>query len=223
MDESTLAAWEQKFVAYINQHLPGKDGAHDLKHFERVWKTGQYINRQEGHPADSLVLLTASYFHDFVAVPKNHPDRKLSSLRSAEKTSVILKESFPDFPADKIEGVAHAIHAHSFSAGIHPETPEAKILQDADRMEALGAIGLARVFYIAGLMQCSLFDANDPFAENRLLNDSEYAIDHFPVKLFKLPAMMNTATGKALADKNADYLRSFLTKLKDELEGKWEL
>ncbi|MBN9300005.1 MAG: phosphohydrolase [Filimonas sp.] len=218
-----LEAWEQRFITYVQAHLHNEDGAHDLKHFHRVWKTSRYINEQEGNVADNLVLLAAAYFHDFVTVPKNHPDRSKVSKLSADKTKEILANDFPDFPKDKIDDVAHAVHAHSFSAAVTPETPEAKILQDADRMEAIGAIGLARVFYIAGLMKSSLFEANDPFAKNRELNDSRYAIDHFPAKLLKLPAMMNTKTGKALGEKNAAYLQDFLHKLSDEIEGNWSV
>lgn len=217
----TLTDWENAFVQYLKQHHTTDDAAHDIKHFSRVWKTCQYINTAEGNPADALVLLTASYFHDIVTVPKTHPDRKLASKFSADKVKQILQEEFPSFPKEKIESVAHAVHAHSFSAGINPETIEAKILQDADRMEALGAIGLARVFYTAGLNKSSLFHADDPFAEARTPNDAQYAIDHFALKLFKLPGLMNTNTGEHLAHQNADYLQSFMCKLKNELEGNW--
>ncbi|MGK7489577.1 HD domain-containing protein, partial [Salmonella enterica] len=76
-----------------------------------------------------------------------------------------------DFPAEKLAGICHAIEAHSFSAKIAPTTPEAKIVQDADRLEALGAIGLARVFAVSGALGVALFDADDPFADRRPLND----------------------------------------------------
>lgn len=169
--------------------------------------------------ADSLVLLAGSYFHDYVSVPKNSPDRSKASKFSADKAVEILQNEFPDFPKEKLEDVAHAIHAHSFSAGVPPQTIEAKILQDADRMEALGAIGLARVFYVAGMFKSSLFHADDPFGNDRSLNDSQFALDHFTLKLFKLPSLMNTASGRKLAEKNADYLRGFVAKLKEEIEG----
>lgn len=73
---------------------------------------------------------------------------------------------FPDFPQQRLFAVCHAIEAHSFSAKIVPETPEAKIVQDADRLEALGAIGLARVFAVSGALGVALFDAEDPLAGN---------------------------------------------------------
>lgn len=219
MDIPTLQHWQQQFIHYLNEHVQQDDGAHDLGHFNRVWQTCCAINQAEGNKADDLVLLTASYFHDLVSLPKNHPDRSKSSLLSADKTAGLLAGYFSGFPQEKIEAVHHAIHAHSFSAGITPLTPEAQILQDADRMEALGAIGLARVFYVAGLMNTQLFHNDDPLGENRSLNDNRYALDHFKVKLFQLPALMNTTTGKQLAIANAQYLVQFMEKINREIKG----
>lgn len=105
-----------------------------------------------------LVILTACYFHDIVSLAKNHPQRQRSSILAAEETRRLLREEFVQFPAEKIEAVCHAIAAHSFSAQIAPLTTEAKIVQDADRLEALGAIGLARVFAVSGALSLALFD-----------------------------------------------------------------
>jgi uncharacterized protein len=131
----------------------------------------------------------------------------------------LLAADFADFPRDKIEGVQHAIHAHSYSARVPARTMEAKILQDADRMEAVGAIGLARVFYTAGQLNQALFDGEDPLAERREPDDQRYALDHFQVKLLKLPALMQTATGRRLAEEHAEYLRQFLLRIRGEIEG----
>ncbi|MGL4860457.1 MAG: metal-dependent phosphohydrolase, partial [Enterobacteriaceae bacterium] len=113
--------------------------------------------------------------------------------------------------------VADAIHSHSFSANIAPETLEAKILQDADRLEALGAIGLARVFYTAGRLHHKLFDDSDPFALNRPLNDKAYAVDHFYTKLFKLPDTFHTDQGKRMAKERVAILSDYIENLKKEL------
>jgi uncharacterized protein len=197
----------------------GGDGAHDVGHFRRVWRAAAAINREEGGPADELVLLAAAYFHDIVSLPKNDPRRRESSLLSAEKAGRLLAAEFVGFPREKIAGVQHAILTHSFSAGIAPETPEAKILQDADRLEAVGAIGVARVFYVAGQLGGQLFDAEDPLAEGRELDDRRFALDHFAVKLLKLPAMMHTAAARRHAEKNAAWMRLFIQKLCSEIDG----
>ena len=216
-----LNEWEARFAGYIQEHGKLTDGSHDLGHFRRVWRAAQYINREEGGVADELVLLAAAYFHDWISLPKDHPQRKESSRLSAERAAELLKDVFAGFPADRIEGVRHAIHAHSFSAAVEARTPEAKILQDADRMEALGAIGAARTFYVAGQMNCRLFDADDPLAEARVVDDRQFALDHFQVKLYKLPAMMNTATGRKMAEKNAEWLSRFAQKISAEVRGEW--
>lgn len=219
MQNQGLIDWEKRFVSWLELNGDHSDGSHDLGHFQRVWKAARYINEQEGGTADPLILLAAAYFHDLVSLPKNHPERAGSSRLSAEKTAMLLATDFPDFPREKIEGVRHAIHAHSFSAGIEPLTAEARILQDADRMEAIGAIGLARVFYTAGQLGQRLFDNDDLMAEGREPDDKKYALDHFQVKLLKLPALMNTVAGRELAEANAAYLREFLKKIKKEIEG----
>lgn len=171
------------------------------------------------HQADPLVVLTACYFHDIVSLPKNHPERSQSSRLAARKTRDILHRDFPDFPPDRFAGVEHAIEAHSFSAGIAPQSIEAKIVQDADRLEALGAIGLARVFAVSGGLGVALFDAEDPFADARPLDDRAFALDHFQTKLLRLPDTMQTDVGRELAQHNADFLVHFMAKLSAELQG----
>ena len=122
-----------------------------------------------------------------------------------------------DFPADKLEAVAHAIAAHSFSAGIVPETHEARILQDADRLEALGAIGLARLFAVAGQMGAQLYDPADPLAQRRALDDKAFALDHLEVKLFPLVETMQTATGREIAEERAEWVAAFRSRLLREI------
>jgi uncharacterized protein len=219
--EHFLADWEARFAGYIREHGSLTDGSHDLGHFQRVWKAARAINREEGGVADELVLLAAAYFHDWISLPKNHPQRREASRLSAERAVELLTGVFVDFPAEKVEGVRHAIHAHSFSAAVAARTPEAKILQDADRMEALGAIGAARTFYVAGQLNCRLFDVDDPLAEGRETDDRMFALDHFQAKLYKLPAMMNTAAARRLAEENAEWLRGFAQKMAAEIRGEW--
>ena len=139
-----------------------------------------------------------------------------------DETRRLLCEEFEQFPAEKIEAVCHAIAAHSFSAQIAPLTTEAKIVQDADRLEALGAIGLARVFAVSGALGVALFDAEDPLAQHRPLDDKRYALDHFQTKLLKLPQTMQTVRGKQLAQHNAQFLVEFMAKLSAELAGENE-
>lgn len=189
------------------------DGAHDLGHLRRVWKTARLIAMDV--PADMQVLLAACFFHDLVNLPKDAPNRAQASRLSAEAAVAFLRGD--GFPPEKLEAVAHAIEAHSFSAGIAPQTPEARILQDADRLEALGAIGIARMFHVAGQMGGGLFDADDPMALHRGLDDRRFALDHLQTKLLLLPDTMQTAPGRAMAEERADWLMSFRTRLLAEI------
>ncbi len=212
-----LTTWQQQIELWFDKHYNGGDASHDVAHFRRVWHSAQQI--ASGQSVDLSVVLFASYFHDLVSLPKNHPDRARSSVLSAERTRQILARDFPLFPSERHAAVAHAIEAHSFSARIAPQTLEAKIVQDADRLEALGAIGLARVFAVSGAMNAALFDADDPFAEHRALDDKAYALDHFQTKLLRLPETMQTAKGREMAQYNADFLVHFMSKLSAELSG----
>lgn len=190
------------------------DGAHDLGHLARVWANARAIALDEPG-VDWQVLEAAVWFHDLVNVPKDSPDRAQASIRSAEAAVAILRQE--GFPPDKLEAVAHAIAAHSFSAGIAPETLEARILQDADRLEALGAIGLARMFLISGRMGGGIVDMDDPMALHRPLDDKRFALDHMEVKLLRLPATMQTRMGRMMAEERAEWMMSFRTRLLAEI------
>ncbi|WP_413734286.1 phosphohydrolase [Sodalis sp. RH21] len=214
-----LEQWERRFMEYLEQHFPQDDKAHDLAHFSRVWNTAQKIMQLS--QANELTVLTACYFHDVVNLPKNHPERHLASTLAAKETLRILATRFPEYPVAAYPAVAHAIAAHSFSAGITPETLEAKIVQDADRLESLGAIGLARVFHVSGQLGRGLFHAEDPLALHRPLDDVHYTFDHFQTKLLTLADTMQTEMGRRMAAYNIDYLVTFMSKLCAELKGEY--
>lgn len=141
--------------------------------------------------------------------------RSKASLLAAEKASAVLAEL--DWDGDDIAAVAHAIVTHSFSANVAPETLEAKILQDADRLDAIGMIGAGRCFYIGGRMSSALYDPFDPSGSNRQLDDKRFVIDHFQTKLFKLADGFQTKAGRALAAERDQRLRDFLAAFMDEI------
>ncbi len=207
--------WQAELERWLEQHHAADDGAHDIAHFRRVWKTAQQLNQAEGGAGDELILLAAAYLHDIVSLPKNHPERHLSSRLAAREAAVILLEL--EFPPEKIPAVCHAIEAHSFSANLPAHTQEARLLQDADRMEALGAIGLARVFYTSGRMQRAMFDPYDPLARHRQLDDQAYALDHFFVKLYKVADSMQTQAGRQMAQARRQLLERYVEDLLQEL------
>ena len=189
------------------------DSAHDIAHIERVVRSARLIGKEE--QADSEVIMPAAWLHDCVILPKNHPDRKKASTLAAQKAAEFLNTL--DFPANKIPAVAHAIEAHSYSAGLAPKTIEAMIVQDADRLDALGAIGIARCFSVGGALNNSMYNPDDPFAKEREPDDSKWTVDHFYKKLFRLPELLNTDAAKAIARKRIDYMKAYLEQLSSEI------
>lgn len=198
-----LAAWAEN-----------QDSAHDLAHVLRVWANAQDIAAHEPR-ADLELLYAATMLHDLVNLPKDAPNRAEASRLSARDAQPIARQA--GLPEAKLAALAHAIEAHSFSAGIAPQTLEAKILQDADRLDALGAIGIARMFAVSGALGRPLYDPADPRAQNRALDDTSFAIDHFETKLFQLHETMQTERGRSLAKARTLYMRRFLAELMKDI------
>lgn len=204
-----LLAWNQRFEAKAQEIYPATDPSHDMLHVRRVVNNAISFAAAEG--ANLAVVLPAAWFHDFVSIPKNDPRRKQASRLSAEAAVEYL--GHVSYPAAHLDAIAHAVAAHSFSAGIPPETLEAKIVQDADRIDALGAIGIARLFTTNGLMGTPYYNEAEFLPEMRPADDSKYAVDHFFVKLFKLPAMMHTNAAKAEAERRVLFMREYLRQM----------
>ncbi len=216
MTPAEITTRQARYEAEVARHWDAQplDGAHDLGHLHRVWANAKRIALDE--PCDLEILLPAVFFHDLINLPKSHPDRATASRLSAEAACAFLAAD--GFAPAKLQAVAHAITAHSFSANITPQSVEARVLQDADRLEALGAIGIARMFHVAGALAGRLFDAADPMALRRPLDDRRFALDHMETKLLRLPATMQTAAGRAMAEARADWMMSFRTRLLAELD-----
>lgn len=209
-----MEALRQNLRRAVKAHM-AQDPAHDIAHLDRVWANALRISRAEDNP-NLRVLLAASYLHDLVNLPKNAPNRTQASQLAATAAAPILQELA--FDAVEIAKTQHAIAAHSFSAGIPPQTLEARILRDADRLDALGAIGIARCFSVSGSLNRALYDPEDPFATARALDDQAYALDHWPIKLLHLPRDMLTSTGHAIADQRMAVMQAYITALADEMD-----
>jgi len=205
---------QRHMMDIVRTHQVG-DASHDISHFNRVWHNAQVI--AENYPqADRTVLLAAAYLHDIDFTPKDSPLCSQSSRIAAKMAAEILGE-LEGFPKSKISAVAHAIEAHSFSAGIPAETLEAKILQDADRLDAVGAMGVARNLMLWGRMGCMLYSEDDPLAKHRTPDETRFAIDHWPRKLFRVAKMMNTPEGREMADSRTAFLHTFRDQLMREI------
>lgn len=204
--------WQEIFDRKARELYPATDPSHDFLHIRRVVAMALKLAREEG--ADENIVLPAAYFHDFVNLPKSDPRRREASVLSAAAAVEYLRSA--GYPSQYFEAIGHAIAAHSFSAGIPCETIEAQVVQDADRLDSLGAIGIARCFTTGTLMGRPYYHEQDFFAERRPLDDKNYAIDHFFVKLFKVAAMLQTASAREEGRRRADFMQDYLRQLQSE-------
>ncbi|HRO90192.1 MAG TPA: HD domain-containing protein [Promineifilum sp.] len=211
-----LSDWEPRFEQFIEHAMEETpDPAHDREHVRRVVANARQLAAAEG--ADPAVVVPAAWLHDCVVVPKDSVHRARASQMAAERAGAFLREA--GYPAEYIPAIEHAIAAHSFSAGIPPQTREAQVVQDADRLDALGAIGIARTLLLGGMMGKPLYDHDEPLPKNRAPNDKENVIDHFYVKLLGLAAAMHTAAARREGERRTRLMRDYLQELAREISG----
>lgn len=188
------------------------DAAHDVEHLLRV---ALWTVRIGGDEVDPHEAVAAALLHDVINVPKDSPDRAFASALCAEEARRVLAEAA--FPADAVERMAGAILDHSYSRGATPRSALGRALQDADRLEALGALGIMRTFSTGARMGSRYSHPEDPWALGRPLDDAAFSVDHFFTKLLGLAATMCTEAGRAEGERRAAHMRVFLAQLADEL------
>lgn len=207
---------ENKLTLIATSRITTNDPSHDIHHILRVLKNAKHIATEES--GDLEVVIPAALFHDLITYPKNDPRSKEEQQESALEAEKILRD-IPEYPLDKIERVKTSIELCSFSKGIVPDFLEAKILQDADRLEATGVISIMRTFASTGIMKRLFYNPEDPFCENREPDDFKYAIDLFYTRLLVVKDRMHTNSGKNIAIRRTQILEKFLEELKLELAG----
>jgi uncharacterized protein len=207
------ARWLEGVLPILRVEMASADPGHGFEHVQRVVNNACLIATDLS--VDYDILLPAAWFHDCVCVPKNSPQRSQASRIAAQRASELLVGL--GYPSDRLPAICHAIQAHSFSASIPCESLEAEVLQDADRLEALGAIGLARCLMTGGAMGQRLYHPDEPFPVNREPRDDQQSVDHFFAKLLRLPSTMKTEAGRKIARDRADFLVRFLEQLADEI------
>jgi uncharacterized protein len=199
-------------IEEARQYYTGSDAAHDFDHVLRVLALAERIGQAEGAALD--IVRTATLLHD---VARDEEDRTgaCHAKTGAERARQILA----GHPADKIEAVAQAIASHRFRDGVIPQTLEAKVLYDADKLDAIGAIGVARAYALAGQRGQRLW-AEIPAGT---LIESQ-STDHTPVhefifKLSRLKDALFTTTARQIAEDRHRYLVEFFARLADEVHG----
>ncbi len=207
--------WEPKFEKFVHVQMT-PDPAHDMAHIRRVVHNARRFAQAEG--AQLEVVLPAAWLHDCVLMPKNSLQRPYASQLAADTAVSFLRQQ--GYPEQYLGGIAHAIVAHSFSAKITPATLEAKVVQDADRIDAIGAIGIARCFALGGMLARPLYAEADPFCEYRSPDDHATSLDHFYTKLLTLVDTMQTEIGWREAYGRTQFIQQYLAQLEQEINSK---
>ncbi len=190
--------------------------AHDILHVRRVARSAQTI--AEAEDANARVATAAALLHELFNYPKDHPESAQSGAVCADHAEALLRSQFAaDFTADEITAIADCIRAHGWTANVAAPTLEAQIVQDADRLDAIGAIGVARCFSTGATMNRPFYADEDPFCTTRAPDDKSYTLDHFYRKLLRLPATLHTATAREMGEKRAAFLQTFLEALQKDL------
>ncbi|HEX5692053.1 MAG TPA: HD domain-containing protein [Roseiflexaceae bacterium] len=212
MQSIDWAYWETLFEGFLDRSM-GADIAHDREHIRRVVRSAHALAAAE--QADLAVAIPAAWLHDCVIVPKDSPLRSQASRLAADAAITFLREC--GYTHADLDAIGHAIAAHSFSANIAPRSLEARVVQDADRLDSLGAIGVARCLMLSASLGRRLYDPTAPFPDSRPPDDLANAIDHFYVKLLRLADTMQTAAGRAEAQRRTAFMQAFLDQLRSEI------
>ena len=198
---------------------PGYDAVHGFEHIERVYRLCKKIGPPER--ADMEILLAAALLHDATGSHPGEGNRKDHHLRSAEfAEAILLKE---DWEPGRILAVQHCIRAHRFREDESPQTIEAKVLFDADKLDVIGAIGVTRTLAYAFQVKQPVFaDPSKKFMEsgNKEVGEPHSAYHEYVFKLNKICEVLLTETAKKIAEHRQIYLNGFFKELADEMKNK---
>jgi uncharacterized protein len=210
----------ERIEAFSIERCSGHDAAHDALHLRRVLANARAIADNETGSGASIrndVVEAACWLHDLVQLPKGTGPAGEPARLSALSARQLLTDM--SVHADTVDRIVHAIEAHSFSGGMKPATIEAAIVQDADRLDALGAVGIARLWVTAAMLGSQLYNATDPLGASRALDDRAYGFDHIERKLATLSSTMNTPSGRSEADRRSAYVLEYRAEFARELGG----
>lgn len=206
-------------IAYVKTELAHAEGGHDWFHIERVWKTAKTIAASE--PVDLQVVELGALLHDIADSKFNNGDEEVGPAKTRTFLSSLTVDD------DTIEHVVQIVKNISFKGGNHAQafhSAELAVVQDADRLDAIGAIGIARTFNYGGHKGFALYDPSIP--PNLNMSKEEYktstapTINHFYEKLLLLKDRMNTQTGKKMAEERHRFMEIYLEQFYKEWEGK---
>ena len=213
-----MQQWIASTEAYVKAQLQGAEGGHDWWHVYRVWQLSKRIAIQES--ADTLTVELSALLHDIADAKFHDGDEELGPARA----TAFLEQLGVEAP--RVAHIGHIIRYMSYKGG-HNEgafySPEFAVVRDADRLDAIGAIGIARTFNYGGFRNRALYDPAIPpqpgMSKEAYKNSTAPTLNHFYEKLLLLKDGMLTATGKQLAAKRHAYMQAFVDRFKAEWEG----
>lgn len=208
----------EQSIAFVKETLAEAEGGHDWWHIFRVWQLAKHIQAEEN--ADQLTVELGALFHD-IADSKFHDGDETVGPKKAREflTSINVDE-------ETITHVVNIIENISFKGGNHEQrfrSPELDIVQDADRLDAIGAIGIARTFNYGGHKGRKMYDPDIP--PNLNMTKEEYkkntgpTVNHFYEKLLLLKERMNTLAGRKIAESRHAFMEQFLDEFYKEWNG----
>jgi uncharacterized protein len=203
-------------VEEARAYYQGNEGAHDFDHVLRVLSLAERIGAAEG--ADMEIVRTATLLHD-ISRSQEIEGGGCHAQAGAKRVRQILS----GWPVKKVEAIAHAVEAHRFRGSVKPKTLEAQILYDADKLDSIGAIGIARAYMMAGKLGQRLWTEvpEDASAEKNSLTAEHSAPIEFEVKLKRVKEGLFTETAKKIAEERHRFMAEFFARLEEEVKGRW--
>jgi uncharacterized protein len=209
---------KKRLINLAKKHIDTQDAAHDMSHVLRVLKNAEQIQKHEGGNLD--IIVPAALFHDVVNLPKDSPLAAEAPKKSAEKAVFFLGQL--DYFAKSeglLQSIREVIQSVSYRYGKETELLEAKIVKDADLLEATGAISIMRTFVSTGRMNAKLYNIKDPFCKKRQAEPLKFGLDLFFTRLLKVKNKMHTQTAKEIAAQRTQFLYEFLDQLNEEISS----
>jgi uncharacterized protein len=202
--------------AFAEKCFSNSNGSHNWEHTCRVYNLCMHIGDKER--ADLEVLKIAAYLHD---IGRSRQDKSKGTLCHAEKGAE-MAESFLDkyeIPEDQGKNIIHCIRSHRFRGDVRPETLEAKVLFDADKLDAIGAIGIARAFQFAGEVGARFHNPDVEPEDTEPYTEEDTGYREFRLKLTKIKDRMLTDEGRRMAEERHAFMESFFKRFLEEHEG----
>jgi len=216
-NQASAGAMMAEVKKFAQPFFKGVRGSHDWEHTLRVSRLCRRIGPAED--VDMTVLMIAAYLHD---IGRYHQDRSKGAVCHAEEGVKIAGPIIGSLPLDpeRKENIIHCIRAHRFRGENRPRTREARVLFDADKLDAIGAVGVARAFLFAGEVGATLHNPGIDVEETRPYSRDDTGFREYKVKLSKISKRILTPEGRKLARRRHAFMKNFFDRFLEEYEGK---